>query len=254
MNNSLERISTAAFVTASAATTFFFSGNPERQKRSEVYKEQQRLFDKNLIVPSNLTFALIWPIIYSGVVGLAIHQALPSQVDNPRYRKARPWLWACYTLNIVFAYYFSRSSRSARIGGAVTTMATLPPVLMLHQALDIGSMSVPQPEHTFRKAVSLYAGWVTIASVVSGANILLDKGYQPAETIAARWATVALPATTALGLSVARRLRDPYYPIAIGVGLIGIAAKQASRRRSIATLAAGCAVGIVGWVGRKIIK
>ena len=254
MSNLLARISTAAFVTGSAITTSFFSGNPERSKRTEVYKEQQKLLDKNLVTPANLTFAFIWPVIYSGTTALAIHQGLPSQANNPRYRKARPWLWACYTLNLVFAYYFSKNGKGARIGGAVTTIATLPAALGLHQALEIGRTEPSEPERTFRKAVSLYAGWLTVATVVSGANLLLDGGYQPAEKAARRWATLALPATTGLGLSVARRLHDPYYPVGIGVGLVGIAVKQASRRKNLAVLATACAVGITGWAVRKILK
>ena len=251
-DNLLKRVTTAAFVTGSAASTFFFSGNPQRRNRTEVFKAQQRIFDKNLIMPANATFALIWPVIYSGTVALAIHQALPSQRDNPRYQNARPWLWACYVLNAVFAYYFSRSDRKGRIGGGITTMVTLPFAVSLHRALEIGRTTVAQPERTFRTAISLYTGWVTIASVISGANILLDSGVHPSEQASARWAVAALPATTLLGLSVARRLNDPYYALAVGAGLIGIAAKQTRRHTAVATVAAGGVLSIVAWATRRL--
>ncbi|MGB3848466.1 MAG: tryptophan-rich sensory protein [Tunicatimonas sp.] len=254
MNNDLVRIGTAVSVATSTVATSFFSGNPDRKNRRQLYKIQQKIFDKNLIIPANATFVLIWPVIYTGTVALAVHQALPSQRDNPRYRQARPWLLVCYALNALFGYYFSKKSRSARIGSSITTMATLPPALLLHHALEIGQTEVAQPEQTFRKAVSLYAGWLTVASVVSSANLLIENGFRPSSAASVRWASAALPATLALGVAVARRLRDPYYLVPFSVGFAGIAAKQAKREPTVAKLAAAGAVGAAAWIVRRLVR
>jgi hypothetical protein len=196
-----------------------------------LFEEQQRPLDQNLTTPANATFAVVWPVIYTGTVGLALHQALPAQGDNARYARARPWLLASYAGNLVFGYFFSRPDKGSRVGASLTTIATLPMAIGLHQTLGIGQTEVPQPERTLRRSVSLYAGWLTAATVVSAGNLLIEAGLRPRPAAAARWAAGVLPVTTALGLVTARRLNDPYYLAPFVAAFVGIAAKQRGESR-----------------------
>jgi hypothetical protein len=207
-----------------------------------LFDEQQRQLDQNLTTPANVTFALVWPVIYTGTVGLALHQALPAQAGNARYARARPWWLACYALNLLFGYFFSRPDRGSRVGASVTTIAALPAAIGLHHSLQIGQTDVPQPERTLRRSVSLYAGWLTAATVVSLGNVLIEAGWRPRPARAARWATGVLPVTTALGLATARRLNDPYYLAPFLAAFVGIAAKQLGKANGVAGMAAACAV------------
>ena len=124
--NNVARWGTAAFVVGSIVSTYFFSGPRRRGSSTKLFEEQQRPLDQNLTTPANATFAVVWPVIYTGTMGLALHQALPAQRDNGRYAQARPWWLACYALNLTFGYFFSRPDQGSRVGAGVTTIATLP--------------------------------------------------------------------------------------------------------------------------------
>ncbi|CCH51442.1 hypothetical protein BN8_00366 [Fibrisoma limi BUZ 3] len=245
-NNQLERYATAAFVIGSIIGTYFFSRPRRGAFRTEIADEQQRELDLNLTTPANATFGIAWPVIYTGTIGLAIHQALPSQENNPRYASARPWLWANYALNLVFGYFFSKSDLPSRAGGALTTISLLPLSLGLHRQLEIGRTEVPEPENTLRKSISLYTGWLTAATVVSGANLLLQAGYRVSPAAARRWAYGILSATGGLGIIVSKRLNDPYYLLTLITAFVGIAAKQRGRNDEVAALAAAWAVALAG--------
>ncbi|RIV18739.1 tryptophan-rich sensory protein [Fibrisoma montanum] len=245
-NNQLERYATAAFVIGSIIGTFFFSRPKRGAFRTDIADEQQRELDLNLTTPANATFGIAWPVIYTGTIGLAVHQALPSQANNPRYAKARPWLWANYVLNLVFGYFFSKSDLSSRVGGGLTTISLLPLSLGLHRQLEIGRTAVPEPENTLRKSISLYTGWLTAATVVSGANLLLQAGYRVSPATARRWAYGILSATGGLGIVVSKRLNDPYYLVTLIAAFVGIAAKQRGRNDDVAAVAAAWAVALAG--------
>ena len=172
----------------------------------------------------------------------AWHQALPAQRDNGRYAQARPWWLASYALNLAFGYFFSRPDPASRVGAGVTTIATLPVALGLHHALRIGRADVPQPERTLRRSVSLYAGWLTAATVVSAGTLLIEAGVRPGPAGAARWASGVLPVTAAVGLAVARGLNDPYYLMPFVAAFTGIAAKQRGKANGVAAVAGAGAV------------
>ncbi len=248
--SNVTRWGTAAFVIGSILSTYFLSGPRRRGSSTKLFEEQQRLLDQNLTTPANATFALVWPVIYSGTIGLALHQALPAQGDNGRYARARPWLLGSYALNLAFGYFFSRPDKASRVGAGVTTIATLPTALGLHHALRIGRSDVPQPERTLRRSVSLYAGWLTAATVVSTGNLFIEAGFRPDPAGAARWASGVLPVTAGLGLVTARRLNDPYYLLPFVAAFAGIAAKQRGKARGVAGLAgAGAVVTALSFAG-----
>ena len=116
--------------------------------------------------------------------------------------------------------------------------------------MRIGRSDVPQPERTLRRSVSLYAGWLTAATVVSAGNLLIEAGFRPGPAGAARWASGVLPVTAALGLVTARRLNDPYYLLPFVAAFTGIAAKQRGNTNGVAGLAgAGAVVTALAFAG-----
>ncbi|WP_077920546.1 tryptophan-rich sensory protein [Spirosoma sp. 209] len=243
--NSVSPLGTAAFVIGSMITTFFFSG-ARRSKRTQLFDEQQRVLDQNVVTPANRTFTLVWPVIYTGTAGLLIHQALPAQHTNPRYQQARPWWLASYGLNLLFGVFFSRPDTVSRVGYNLTTIAMLPTALGLHRSLRIGREDVPQPERLLRRSVSLYAGWLTAATVVTTANLALEAGYRVSPAKAVRWAAAVIPLTAGLGLFVARRLNDPYYLLPLISAFSGIAVKQYEKATRVAVVAGACALLTTG--------
>lgn len=239
----LWRWGTAAFVVGSIVGTGFFSNPGRRGSSTKLFNGQQRELDQNLTTPANGTFPIAWSVIYSGTVGLVIHQALPAQGSNPRYAKARPWWLLNYALNALFGYFFSRPDKASRVGASLTTIALLPTALGLHRSLEIDQPTdVPQPERTLRRSVSLYAGWLTAATVVSAGNLLIQAGFRVRPPQAERWAYGMLPVTASLGIWIARRLNDPYYLIPFVAAFSGMAAKQWPKTKGVAALSGACAL------------
>lgn len=244
--NQLERYGTAIFVIGSILGTYFFSRPRQGAFNTRLAKEQQEELDMNLTTPANATFGVVWPVIYTGTIGLAIHQALPSQQNNLRYQQARPLLWLNYGLNALFGYFFSKPTRSSRTGAGLTTISMLPAALALHRQLEIGRAQVSEPEKTFHKAIGIYAGWLTAASVVSAANLLQQAGYRPTPSTARNWAQIILSATGGLGIVVSKRLNDPYYLTPLIAAFVGIAAKQKGKNDSVALVAGTWALVLAG--------
>ncbi len=252
MKSSMSRLGTAAFVVSSILGTYFLSGPRNRKSRNQVFRKQQKKLDRNLIAPANATFGVMWPIIYLGTTALVIHQALPSQQDNPRYQKAQPWFWTSYALNALFGYFFSSGDKASRVGAGITTLTILPSALGLHQALEIGKTEAPPTENALQKSVSLYAGWVTAASVVSISNLLLEAGYEPNRERAVPMAQAVLGLTGTLGAVVSHRLNDLYYLLPFAAAFTGIAAKQSGKRNQVAGVAGALALATLTWVGQQL--
>jgi tryptophan-rich sensory protein len=241
-NKAIERYTTAVIVIGSIIGTYFFSRPRKRGLDTELERDQQQELDQNLIAPANETFGVVWPIIYTGISGLAVHQALPAQHQNPRYEQAQSWLRASFALNAFFGYFFARPGLPRRVGASLTTLSLLLTAIKLHRRLQIGQTAVTQPERTLRKSVSLYAGWLTAASVVSVANLFLQSGLRVRPATATRLAYVILSGTAGLAILVSKRLNDPYYLTTLVAAFTGIAVKQSGKNDSVARLAGVCAL------------
>lgn len=220
-------------------------GVPEREY--DVPVEYQNVFEKNMIVPAGWAFGVVWSTIYSGLGALLIHQALPSQEHNPRYQKALPWWGASWVLNAVFGHFFSKNDPKSIVISDLTTKFNLPAALALHQSLEIGKTDVPSPEKYLRIPVSLYAGWLTAATVVGTPNTLLTLDVWPEdrerdEPVAAG----ILAATAGAGYLIANKLNDPWYMVPFVAGFGGIATRQWNKHPVVGWTAASLAAAYVG--------
>ncbi|MCK8490541.1 tryptophan-rich sensory protein [Spirosoma sp. RP8] len=259
-NSSFWRIATAVFAVGSILYTTMASSQSRQQGRErqpedsddeereyDVPVEYQNVFDKNPIVPAGWAFGVVWSTIYSGLGSLLIHQALPSQAFNPRYQKALPWWWASWTCNAIFGRFFSQNDPQSIVISDLTTKLNLPAALALHQSLEIGKSDVPTPEKYLRIPVSLYAGWLTAATVVGTPDTLLTLGWwerdkERDEPLAAG----ILGATAGAGYLIARRLNDPWYMVPFVAGFGGIATRQWNKLPLLGWTAASLAATYVG--------
>ena len=248
----MSRLATAALVVGSIVGTYFFAGPRNRKKRTDVVPAFKGELDANLATPANVTFAAVWPVIYTGTLGLAVHQALPSQVANPRYEKAAPWLVVNYLLNAAFGYFFSHGEKSARVAANAITVAQLPTVLALHHALEVGKTEVAEPERTFQRTAGIYAGWITVATGVATTNLLIEAGYRVSAKRAEPYAVGLLSILGGIGLAVSKKLNDPYYLLPFVAGFTGVAAKQYGRNNAAAEVAGALALTVAGVFVQRI--
>ena len=257
-NSSFWRIATAVVAAGSIIYTTVSSSRSRRQSREnqpdssapeyDVPVEYQKVFDKNMIIPAGWAFGVVWSIVYSGLGALLVHQALPSQEANPRYQRALPWWWASWTLNAIFGRFFSQDDARSVVISDLTTKLNLPAALALHQSLEIGKTDVPAPEKYLRIPVSLYAGWLTAATVVGTPDTLLTLGLWD-ESDPDRDVPIAagiLGATGAAGFAIARHLNDPWYMVPFVAGFGGIASRQWGKQPVVGQTAAALALAYAG--------
>lgn len=259
-NASFWRIATAVFAAGSIIYTTLSSSQSrrasrERKKRGQsgseyeydVPVEYEEVFAKNEIVPAGWAFGAVWSTVYMGLAALMIHQALPSEESNSRYRKALPWWLVSWTLNALFGRFFSQNDPQSIIISDVITKLNLPAALGLHKSLEIGKTSVSGPEKYLRIPVSLYAGWLTTASVVGTPDTLLTLDvWKPKDKRDEPVAAGVLGATAGVGYFIARRLNDPWYMVPFVAGFGGIATRQWTKHPVIGWTAAALATSYAG--------
>lgn len=258
-NTSLWRVAAAVFAVGSIIYTTTSSSRSRQQSKNQqkagqsgseyeydVPIEYQQVFDKNMIVPAGWSFGVVWSTVYAGLAALMVHQALPSQERNPRYQQALPWWGASWVLNAIFGHFFSQNDPRSIVISDLTTKLNLPAALGLHQSLGIGQTDVSTPEKYLRIPVSLYAGWLTAATVVGTPNTLLTLGaWEPDEERDQPIAAGILSATAGAGYLIARRLNDPWYMLPFVAGFGGIATRQWDNQPIVGRTAAILAVAYV---------
>lgn len=217
------------------------------QAEFAVPDEYQKIFAQNMIIPAGWSFGVVWSTVYTGLGALLIHQALPTQVNNPRYQKALPWWLLSWSLNTIFGRFFAQNNPHSVVISDLTTKLNLPAALALHQSLEIGKTEVDSPEKYLRIPVSLYAGWLTAATVVGTPDTLLTLGWwKPNRQRDVLISSGILGATGLLGYGVARRLNDPWYMLPFVAGFSGIASRQWKTEPLIALKAASGAIIYTG--------
>lgn len=219
-------------------------------------------YQANAVIPAPATFG-IWSVIYTGMGALLVYQALPSQRDNPRLEAARFWLaaapWANATWIGLTGYERVYSASAVQIGLWAGGQA-------LHRALGIGQTDVDLAERVLRAPISLYAGWLNVAEVLSALNLAIDLGWSAQTPAPSAWGSAALVATAAGGAWATRELDDPWFGVPFVAAFAGLAAKKVRQMRSqeaeadkrgastLAKVAGGLAVAGAAWLAPKLVR
>ena len=175
-------------------------------------------------VPAGYVFS-IWGLIYIGLIAFTIFQALPSQRQNPRMRATGWWVVLGGLANIAWIFLWHYELFTLTIFAMLILLVTL---IITYLRLGTGRTQVPTAEKwAVRVPVSLYLGWITVATVAN-ATSLLDflqwDGFGLAPEI---WMVIMLAVVLVLtGLMIFTR-RDVAYSLVILWALVGIALKHA---------------------------
>lgn len=176
-----------------------------------------------LFVPDNYVFS-IWGLIYTLLIGFVVYQALPSQRENPTFRKIGYWFAASCAANIGWIFLFHWN----QFGWSVLAMlALLVSLLMIYTRIGIGVTAVRGAMRWWvHTAFSVYLGWITVATVANVAYALFDAGWNGFGISGEVWTVLMLIVATGItGFMVLVR-RDWAYSAVIIWALIGIVVKQ----------------------------
>lgn len=127
--------------------------------------------------PANFAFS-IWGLIYLGLTGFTVYQALPSQRDNPMMRRVGYPFALTSVLNAawVFTWHYQYFLLSV-----VIMLALLATLLLIYVRLDLGlpadkrrlNFSNWADRWLIHIPFSLYTAWITVATVANVAGTLV---------------------------------------------------------------------------------
>jgi benzodiazapine receptor len=197
--------------------------------------------DTVLFFPATYVFGTIWPVIYLGIIGLAIHQALPIQAANATYRRAGYLLAANLVLNALWVWVFGISEF------VISFFLILPIVasaVLAYIWLEAGrSPAAPLVERVFKIAVGIYAAWLTVATIASAATALVSAGWNGFGLSDVAWTVIMTIVGTVLCIVLVLRYRDPTFAAVYAYAYIGILVRRIGTHESVA-LAAGVCAGV----------
>lgn len=185
----------------------------------------------SLFTPAPYTFA-VWGAIYLALAGFCVYQALPASA--PAVTGLRPlfvlscllnggWLVSWHALLIPLS--------------ELLMIALLLTLIALYMRAEAWRGAVtPGERWLVHMPLSLYLGWISVATVANTAITLLDLGFDGGSAAVALTLFVIAVAAL-LGVLGALRRGDGIYALVIAWGLAGVAAARSADAGGVTTIA-----------------
>lgn len=196
-----------------------------------------------LVTPAAYAFS-IWSLIYLGMIAFSIYQMLPANLA--RYRNIRSaYIMAC-ALNCGWIFFWHGDQIA--ISFALIVVLAIVLFLINYQFRSTESIG----EYWLVKApFGIYFGWVTAASLVNFAMLLVYLNVQISQS-AAIWIAVALILLAGfIGVIIRVRLTNYLFPLAIAWAATAIAVKQSEHTAVVVAAAAtvvACLIATLSFV------
>ncbi|MBN9187182.1 MAG: tryptophan-rich sensory protein [Microbacterium sp.] len=167
--------------------------------------------DATLLAPAGPAFA-IWSVIYLGLVGYAVYQALPGQASRTLHRSAGWWILVV---------------QAGLVGLSLAVIAILLVVLVI-----VAAVLRLHPSEGWADTVLVhgtmgqYLGWVTIATVANVTALLVRAGFSGLGLSPDAWGVAVLVVAGLISVALAvwnRGRLTPALATAWGVFWIGVA-------------------------------
>lgn len=173
-------------------------------------------------VPAGYVFS-IWGLIYLGLIGYAIYQALPAQRDDPRLAAIDALFVVSCVANALWLVFWHYLLFTLSVLAMLLLLACL---LAIYVRLGIGRSTPRAGERWLVRApFSLYLGWITVATVANITSWLDVLGWGGWGIGEAAWAAILLAVALLIASAVVLTRRDVIYGLVIIWAYIGIAVK-----------------------------
>ncbi len=203
--------------------------------------------DATLMAPAGPAFA-IWSVIYAGLAGYAVWQALPSQAARRRQRAVGYWLVGSLLLNATWILCVQAGLLALSVAVIVLLLAVL--------ALAFSRLRNDPGETTadavlFDGTVGLYLGWVIVATVANIAAWLRTAGFAGFGVSPSLWAVALLIVVAVIECALAfwdRGRLTPAFSAAWGLVWIAVARAEGGLQEDVVAataLAAGILIVLV---------
>jgi hypothetical protein len=176
-------------------------------------------------VPAGYVFS-IWGLIYLGLIGYAIYQALPSQRQNTRLRSIASLFALASFANMAWLFLWHYEQF---VGTLVAMLLLLLCLIAIYLRLGIGRGRVSLAETWLvRLPFSIYLGWISVATVANVTSLLDYLNWDGLGLNPELWMIVVLALVVILTSIVSFSRKDLAYVLVILWALAGIAIKHAS--------------------------
>ncbi len=172
-----------------------------------------------LFTPAGYVFS-IWGVIYLGLVALVIYQALGTPEAEAVRARIGPWFIVNALLNAGWLFLWGAELLWASVVVMLGILATL---IVLYKRLGIGrAVATPGQRWAVRLPVSIYTGWISVATIANIATALVNAGWQGGALGPRPWTAVVLVVGAGLGLLAGILRRDAAYALVVVWAFVGI--------------------------------
>ncbi|MBD2773927.1 tryptophan-rich sensory protein [Iningainema tapete] len=225
-----------AFVVNVLSNIFPFNGLSIGEISNSVFKNV-------LITPANYAFA-IWGLIYLGLFAFGIYQVLPSHRHDSDLRKIGYFIVLACLAQIIWVYLFL-----ARLFllSVLAMLGILLPLIAVYLRLGIGINPVTRSKKwCVHIPISIYLGWIAVATVVNVACALYFLGWYGWGISAEVWTVIMSLVATAIAMLIIFQYNDIAYTGVTIWAILAIAIKNWQNPAiKIVTLAAAIALMLV---------
>lgn len=173
-------------------------------------------------VPASYVFS-IWGLIYLGLLGFAIFQALPDQRDDERLARIDGWFMLSNFANALWLVCFHYQQFFASLFFMLLLLVSL---INIFNKLEIGRKKMAR---AWRWAVeipfSVYLGWITVATIANVTQVLDYAGWNRFGISEEMWFLIVTIVIVFISALMSFRCRAFEYVLVLVWALVGIAVK-----------------------------
>jgi hypothetical protein len=195
------------------------------------------VFRDVLIIPANYAF-IIWGLIYLGLIALGIYQLLPRQRSRSDLNPVRYGLILSSVAQGIWVFLFLYRM----FWGSLIAMAVILVSLIYSYGHQRRSPTLSRRDRWLvNRPLSLYLGWISVATIVNGAIALYSAGWTDLGLGMPAWTVIMLAVATLLGSGMALLYRDAVFAGVLIWAFVAIAVRHADQGL-ITPVAIGAAV------------
>lgn len=212
----------------------------------------------NLFVPAGLTFS-IWGLIYLGLLALVVHgfASIRSTQEPGPLEALGPWFLVSCLANgaWILAWHWTLMWLSLAI-----MLVILGALLAMYRRLGVGVRPAsPGERWLVRLPISIYLGWITVATIANITTLVVDMGVPPFGSVQAVLTVVVMAAALVIGAAVLWTRLDLAYVAVLLWAYLGIYLKRStSTQEGTVMVATGAAValvlGLLGLIGVTMVR
>ncbi len=183
------------------------------------------LFKDVLITPANYAFA-IWGLIYLGLFAFGIYQFLPAQRNDSNLRKVGYLLVIACLCQIAWVYLFTLRMFVLSVVAMLGILLSL--IAIYLQLVHHSIMTSRIQKWCVRFPISIYLGWISVATIVNIACALYALRWNGWGISATTWTILMVIIASAIAFFITNKYGDAYFTWVIVWALSAIAIKQSN--------------------------